>query len=725
MKKFIAVLLVAVMCFSLGIGGTVAYLTDRETETNVFTVGNVEIELTEDFEQGIKLLPGSVVEKTSTIKNVGDNDAWVFYAYGVPEELADYVGVEFTGEKWAKNDEVKFTDDDECVYTIIALSDALEVNGESAIDFKITLDPHIDIDPDGKWHTVTANNSEQSVDIVDLGWNNSMGNPMIYVNAYAIQKEEFADVNAAIKAYAGQWGTVIKHAEAPVLVATADELKAALEAGESVALTADVTVDSTIDVPAGKDVTLNLNGNDLSYAVENDKAAAIINNKGTLEITGEGTISFVAANPDLGAIPAYATNTITNTGKLVIGEGVIVTNGSNGGASYAVDNHGEFILNGGTLIGERCALRVAKYNQDNVVFVMNGGLVKAATPAWIQLPGSDANVAPKISVTINDGIFQSTKATSADNNVLYTYSFGNSHANTSVTINGGMFLGGTVSIGSGYNKGDVPALTINGGTFEYDVLQWLENDDSKILYIANGVGTKVATSKEELTAALAEGGIVVLTEDVKLDDNTTINVDSGKKVTLDLNGNKITMEAEDPVSLITNNGDLTIEGEGKIAVTFNGTVDNNVAMNAISNRGNLTINGCTISNTGTGNQIGYAIDNYNGSTLTVNGGKITASGSSYYDGIRLFCGSNDETVVTVNGGEISSIWAQNPSANKATEVKGTVVVNGGNVATVYYKNYTTVKVADGVTTTVTPYGAGSSNTTSVSENGYTVYSFVH
>ena len=271
----------------------------------------------------------------------------------------------------------------------------------------------------------------------------------------------------------------------PVATAsTADELAAALAEGGTVMLTDDITVPSTLNVAANEKVVLNLNGNDLSYAVENENASAIINNKGTLEIAGEGTISFVAVNPDLGTIPSYATNTITNTGTLTIGKGVTVTNGSQGGASYAVDNHGIFYLNGGTLKGDRCALRIAKYNQDNVVFEMNDGLVEAKTPAWIQLPGSNSADAPKISVTINGGTFRSTKESSADNNVLYTYSYGNSHANTVITINGGEFLGGTVSIGSGY-KGDAPTLNINGGTFEYNVLQWLANDESTVLFDAN------------------------------------------------------------------------------------------------------------------------------------------------------------------------------------------------------------------------------------------------
>ena len=324
---------------------------------------------------------------------------------------------------------------------------------------------------------------------------NKNGTYDILVLSQAIQTEGFADAKTALNAGFGEaneanvqaWfdGTVVPDYVNSTIVASADEMSAALANGESVVLDADITVDATMTVAAGKEATINLNGHDLSYAVDNNgKPSAIIDNKGNLTIEGKGTISFVAADPDMKEIPGYATNTITNTGVLTIGKGVTVTNASEGGASYAVDvQSGEFILDGGTLIGERCALRIARFNADTK-FTMNSGLVKAATPAWIHLPGSDANVAPKIDVTINGGTFQATKATSADNNVLYTYSFGNSHANTTITINGGEFLGGTLSIGSGY-KGDVPTLTINGGTFEYDVLQWKADGSSGVLYSAN------------------------------------------------------------------------------------------------------------------------------------------------------------------------------------------------------------------------------------------------
>lgn len=233
---------------------------------------------------------------------------------------------------------------------------------------------------------------------------------------------------------------------------------------------------------------------------------------------------------------------------------------------------------------------------------------------------------------------------------------------------------------------------------------------------------QMVATEEQLREALAHGGTVSLATDIKLTDGVTVASD--KTVILDLNGHKITGTASaNMTSLITNNGTMTIVGNGEIAITFGGEADNSKAVNAISNRGVLTVNGGKISNTGTGNQIGYAIDNYNGATLTVNGGEITASGSSYYDGIRLFCGSS-ETLVVVNGGKVSTIWAQNPSANKATEVKGTVIINSGEVAKTYYENYTVVKVAEGVTAYVEAYGNGKDNTTTAAEAGYTVYSFI-
>ena len=255
----------------------------------------------------------------------------------------------------------------------------------------------------------------------------------------------------------------------------------------------------------------------------------------------------------------------------------------------------------------------------------------------------------------------------------------------------------------------------------------------------NGVSVKESLNKVEAAAnysiyyyatieqAIAKHPSAALIGDVVLKD--TVVIPEGKTFTLDLNGHTITMETAEYKSAIENNGTLTIKDSGEnggIAMTFTGTPSTAKAVNTISNRGKLTVQGGNISNTGRGNQIGYAIDNYNGATLTVKGGNITASGSSYYDAIRLFCGSK-ETKVTVSGGYVSSIWAQNPSANKASEVKGSVVVTGGEIGTIYYENYTTVTITTKIAGNynVVAYGANSENATSAKVAKNTVYSFAN
>ena len=68
-KKTIALLLVLVMIFGISVGGTIAYLTDKEAVTNTFTVGNVKIKLTETkIENGVATgvrIQGSATETVS------------------------------------------------------------------------------------------------------------------------------------------------------------------------------------------------------------------------------------------------------------------------------------------------------------------------------------------------------------------------------------------------------------------------------------------------------------------------------------------------------------------------------------------------------------------------------------------------------------------------------------------------------------------------------------
>lgn len=100
-KKILALSLCVVMLAIAIVGGTLAYFTDTDSETNTFTVGNVKIDLIEQqktddglkkFEDGKVLVPGksndgNAVSKIVTVKNTGKNDAWVWVELKIPTYL--------------------------------------------------------------------------------------------------------------------------------------------------------------------------------------------------------------------------------------------------------------------------------------------------------------------------------------------------------------------------------------------------------------------------------------------------------------------------------------------------------------------------------------------------------------------------------------------------------------------------------------------------------------
>ena len=83
-KKKVLVLAVSVCLVAiLAIGGTLAYFTDTDEETNTFTVGNVDITLTEPNWEGSgsqdapEVYPGEPLAKDPTVQNTGKNPCFV------------------------------------------------------------------------------------------------------------------------------------------------------------------------------------------------------------------------------------------------------------------------------------------------------------------------------------------------------------------------------------------------------------------------------------------------------------------------------------------------------------------------------------------------------------------------------------------------------------------------------------------------------------------------
>ncbi len=87
-KKILALCVVISLAAVAIIGGTLAYFTDTETATNVFTTGDVKIDLIEEFDsENAKLMPGIDIKKEVTVKNTGSEDAYVRVHIAIPSML--------------------------------------------------------------------------------------------------------------------------------------------------------------------------------------------------------------------------------------------------------------------------------------------------------------------------------------------------------------------------------------------------------------------------------------------------------------------------------------------------------------------------------------------------------------------------------------------------------------------------------------------------------------
>ena len=303
-KKIVALLLVVAMTASIAVAGTLAYLTDRDSKTNVFTVGNVSVELEEEFEQGSELVPGVDVKKEAKITNTGANDAYVWMTLAVPAALdnignggasgsnenvlhwnvpgafwegyndkqqyidsaiaAGYLPAGSTGvaadKTWNVNDKVAVQQNvvidgvEYNVYTLLYNS-ALKPGETTSMGLcKVFLDGKVDIDTNGDLYVI-----ENGV-ATKVEWNvNTSGNPMVYVSAYGIQTDNLTDVKAAYDAYYGQWGTtngteygVVKTVD--VTGTTTEEvnqnLETALKDTAAGTIVVNLTADATYDVAA-------------------------------------------------------------------------------------------------------------------------------------------------------------------------------------------------------------------------------------------------------------------------------------------------------------------------------------------------------------------------------------------------------------------------------------------------------------------------------------------
>lgn len=215
--------------------------------------------------------------------------------------------------------------------------------------------------------------------------------------------------------------------------------------------------------------------------------------------------------------------------------------------------------------------------------------------------------------------------------------------------------------------------------------------------MAMAEGANVVSTKEQLTAAVANGGEVTLGDNI----TASITIPAGTTVTLNLNGKTLKNEDGKDTITVELGGILIVEGDGKVDNTSDGCA-------AIFNNGTVTLNGGTFdrsaeTSTGKtkeerGNNSWYTICNHG--TLTINSGvtittankatdkgrysSLIENGYQNYAGdksrVAYKLGTNQEyPSLLINGGEF--FGGINTIKN---DDNGIATINGGS-STNYYQ----------------------------------------
>ncbi len=119
-KRTLALLLALVLVFGAAVGGTIAYLTDTtDPVTNTFTVGKVDITLTETFNTDTnndqkndawqaQLIPGTTYAKDPVVTVTNDSeDCWLFVKFeekNNPTNYLDYTSNLTEANGWTQGD---------------------------------------------------------------------------------------------------------------------------------------------------------------------------------------------------------------------------------------------------------------------------------------------------------------------------------------------------------------------------------------------------------------------------------------------------------------------------------------------------------------------------------------------------------------------------------------------------------------------------------------------
>jgi len=368
-KKVLALLLVAALAAGLAIVGTVAYLTHEDEEVNVFTVGNVEVELVElqrnadrtdleKFQDGKQVMPlvgsaqgekdtfgqpkaANYVDKIVYARNKGASEAYMRIRIAIPYwgndagatantnnlhwnypgdttwEIMETGISAANGEKFStvtytlesnENDPINIDGVNYYVYTFTFDKPIEPGYATRVVMGGLYLDSNVDYDP--------ATGKYEAPDGTTFDIPNGTINVPVIVEA--VQASGFANADAAFDAAnfpTNPWAQT----KVPVVVKNADGLIEGLEAGKDVILANDVKID-----PAGMSNAYGTTGINVKNGQTIDGAG------NTLDIKGAGGTWDSGINTTGGII-----RNITVTGSF---RGIFINHNSTHSEPVILDN---------------------------------------------------------------------------------------------------------------------------------------------------------------------------------------------------------------------------------------------------------------------------------------------------------------------------------------------------------------------------------------------------
>ncbi len=469
---------------------------------------------------------------------------------------------------------------------------------------------------------------------------------------------------------------------ADAVVDSADELEAVLAKGGVVVLTDNMNFNSTLEIPEGVKVALDLNGKTISGEMAKDAGAVLVNN-GTLEIIGgklenitenggaiinnNGTltlddVSIVGAPIGTTGYPSYA---VSSSGNLTIEDGVSITSDR---GTLSLSGEGTTVINGGTFISND----IDRTLTSHVVFIgensthqltINGGTFKHMDPQTSG--GVVINNWSKVTIYVNGGNFSGGNYWDESN--LSTYGYGGNYV-----VTGGTFTHfKNAYLAKGYKsvKNDDGTYTVIFPQESFDELIKAPDADGNVEIPAGEYTFPASDLKEGMTLNCAPGTV--------FEGKTSLNINGATVVGATFTSENSYLVKEQTINgtfkncVFTNSDGLRSCYAGETVVFENCVFDTDFyGVHFDSGNNDVIFKGCTFTGF---NTFGAAL-----TKLTLEDCTFKYNGKGGYNGVNLWGDTDLINCTFVFDGSASYEWVDLAYKNKTVTFTNCIVTDGTN-----------------------------------------------